>query len=102
MSKPQGAPEKKEPHPGKPAGEGAAHKPAAEAPAGKKGHNPLPGGCLAAACKTSVKRFGFCEEHYEQFKFGLLKKTGELVSDHEKKSEHYEAFKAKRRAHKVA
>ncbi len=51
------------------------------------------GTCGASACKTTDWRFGFCAEHYEQFKFGLIKKDGKAVSDYEKKFEHYSAFK---------
>ena len=68
-----------------------------------KGKETVGGGhCTAKACKTSEARFGFCEEHYEQFKFGLIKKTGEPVSDYDKKFEQYQAFKTRRHAHKVA
>jgi len=51
--------------------------------------------CGAEGCKQSDHRFGFCAEHYEQFKFGLIKKDGKNVSDYEKKFEHYQAFKAR-------
>ncbi len=57
--------------------------------------------CGAVGCKTSDHRFGFCKEHYEQFKFGLIKKDGKPVSDYEKKFGHYEAFK-RRVAQKAA
>ncbi len=67
-----------------------------------KGHHVAPGGCHSWGCKAHEKRFSFCEEHFEQFKFGLIKKTGEPVSDYEKKFEHYQAFQARQRAHKVA
>jgi hypothetical protein len=60
------------------------------------------GHCTAKACKHDQARFGFCEEHFEQFKFGLIKKTGEFVPDYEKKFEHYRAYQARRGAHKVA
>jgi hypothetical protein len=71
---------------------------------GAKGKEVATGGgmCTAKACKSSDARFGFCAEHYEQFKFGLIKKTGEMVSDYDKKFEHYQAFKSRRSAHKVA
>ena len=62
-------------------------------------------GCLSGGCRTTVARFGFCDEHYEQFKFGLIKKTGEPVSDYEKKFEHYRLFCERTRksgTHKVA
>jgi hypothetical protein len=51
------------------------------------------GRCTAKACKSGEKRFGFCDEHFEQFKFGLIKRTGEPVSDYEKKFEHYQAYR---------
>ena len=57
--------------------------------------------CGAEGCKTTDARFGFCVEHYEQFKFGLIKKDGKVVPDYEKKFEHYEAFK-RRVAQKAA
>ncbi|MBC7385192.1 MAG: hypothetical protein H7301_03395 [Cryobacterium sp.] len=57
--------------------------------------------CGAEGCKASDHRFGFCSEHYEQFKFGLITKLGKAVSDHEKKFEHYQAFK-RRSAQKAA
>jgi hypothetical protein len=99
MSKAPGGAEKKEEH--KPAGTGAP--PAAEPKkSGAKGNSPLPGGCHSWGCKSPEKRFNFCEEHYDHFKFGLIKKSGEPVPDYEKKFEHYQAYKAKRAAHKVA
>lgn len=49
-------------------------------------------GCLCGTCKAKIARFGFCDEHYEQFKFGLIKKTGDPVPDYEKKFEHYQAY----------
>ena len=67
-----------------------------------KGHNPGPDGCHCWGCKAQSKRFNFCAEHYEHFKFGLIKKTGEPVPDYEKKFGHYQAMKSKQGAHKVA
>lgn len=77
------------------------HAPKAETHKGK-GYTPLPGGCQYRNCKTPAARFGFCPEHYEQFKFGLIKKNGEHVSDYEKKFDHYTAYKQKQVAKKVA
>lgn len=57
--------------------------------------------CGADGCKATDWKFSFCKEHYEQFKFGLIKKDGKIVPDYEKKFEHYEAFK-RRVAQKVA
>ena len=68
----------------------------------KAGNTPLPGGCHAWGCKAQAEKFNFCEEHYDHFKFGLIKKTGEPVPDHEKKFGHYQAWKAKRGAKRVA
>ena len=59
-------------------------------------------GCTSKGCKTSVARFGFCEEHYEQFKFGLIKKTGEPVSDYERKFDHYRLYRDRMIAKKKA
>jgi hypothetical protein len=73
-------------------GGGGEHKKAEPAaPSSKKGHSPLPGGCHAWGCKSQSTRFNFCEEHFDHFKFGLIKKTGERVSDYDKKIEHYQA-----------
>lgn len=76
-----------------------------DAPAAKsKGHNALPGGCHSWGCKAHATRFNFCDEHYDHFKFGLIKKTGEPVPDYEKKFEHYMSHKnkGKKSAQKVA
>jgi hypothetical protein len=74
-----------------------------EAPASKgKGNSPVPGGCISWGCKAPASQFNFCGDHYDYFKFGLVKKTGEPVSDYEKKFGHYVAYKAKQKAKKVA
>ncbi|OFZ52790.1 MAG: hypothetical protein A2428_11635 [Bdellovibrionales bacterium RIFOXYC1_FULL_54_43] len=93
-------------------GKAAAPAPSAGAPAPvhkqseptrkTKEYTPLPGGCNSWGCKAQAHRFNFCDEHYDQFKFGLIKKTGEPVPDFEKKLEHYNAWKAKHSAHRVA
>ncbi len=67
-----------------------------------KGHTPMPDGCHSWGCKAKAHRFDFCEQHYDHFKFGLIKKTGEQVPDYEKKFGHYQAYVAKRKASKVA
>lgn len=58
--------------------------------------------CTAYGCKANAHRFSFCDEHYDHFKFGLIKKTGEPVSDYEKKYGHYVAWKEAQTARKVA
>ena len=45
--------------------------------------------CHVQGCKDKPRRWGFCPEHFEQFKFGLVKKNGELVSDYDLKFESY-------------
>jgi hypothetical protein len=69
------------------------------APQGPKGQPLGKVGCLAQGCKGKEARFNFCDEHFRQFKFGLITKMGEPVLDYEKKFEHYERWKA---AQKVA
>ncbi len=78
-----------------------SHDQSAPTAAKGKGGAGVAGACLAAGCKHDGKQFGFCAEHYDHFKFGLIKKTGEQVPDYEKKYGHFMAHKAKR-AHKVA
>lgn len=56
-------------------------------------------GCHAVGCKSNPWKHEFCEEHFKQFKFGLITKKGELVSDYERKFEHYQKWL---RAQKVA
>src|SRR5579885_3206069 len=93
MAKDAAAPKKETPAPvPQQGGGGGEHKKAEPAaPSSKKGHNPMPGGCHAWGCKAQATRFNFCEEHFDHFKFGLIKKTGERVSDYDKKIEHYQA-----------
>lgn len=67
-------------------GGGAAAKGAGTDPIGK---------CTAQGCKANSKRFEFCAEHFEQFKFGLITKLGKQVSDYEKKFDHYQAYIAR-------
>lgn len=54
-----------------------------------------PSKCLAQGCKSSEKKFNFCDEHYDHFKFGLITKMGLPVSDYEKKFGHYQAWKSR-------
>jgi hypothetical protein len=48
--------------------------------------------CLATGCKKFEHRFGFCDEHFRQFKFGLITRKGQPVSDYEKKLKQYEEY----------
>ncbi len=67
-----------------------------------KGPGVMPGGCLNWGCKHPAKRMEFCSEHYDWFKFGLIKKTGEPVSDFDKKLGHFQAHKSKKGSSRVA
>lgn len=58
--------------------------------------------CPYKACKSKPQQFGFCGEHFQQFKFGLINKKGEHVPDYEKKFGHYSDFVAKKSAKKAA
>lgn len=73
-------------------------KPGAE----KKDEKVGPGHCTAVGCKATEKTFSFCEQHFDWFKFGLLKKSGERVMDFDKKVEHYNAHRVRRGLPKVA
>lgn len=86
----------------KPTQPATEYKAKPESPKRGKEHTPMPDGCHSWGCKVQAHRFNFCDEHYDQFKFGLIKKTGEPVSDYERKFEHYSAWKAKRGVRKVA
>ena len=88
---------------------GGEHKPEAHKKAdsshsgGRHKHaEALPGNCHAWGCKAKSKQFDFCDEHFDHFKFGLIKKSGEQVSDYEKKIEHFMAYKSKQNVRKVA
>ncbi len=75
-----------------------AHQ-AVPTPQGPKGGAGAKVGCHATGCKGKDAKFNFCDEHFRQFKFGLITKAGEAVLDYEKKLEHYQRWKA---AQKVA
>jgi hypothetical protein len=91
MAKDAAAPKKEAPAAAPAGGQEHVQRKAEPAAPSKSKHNPLPGGCHAWGCKASSTRFNFCDEHFDHFKFGLIKKTGERVSDYEKKIEHYQA-----------
>lgn len=56
------------------------------------------GVCIESNCKSKIEKLNFCKEHFEQFKFGVIKITGQHPVDHEKKMGHYLAHKANRKA----
>ena len=80
----------------KPQGGPPAHQSAPSQPKGGAGQKV---GCHALGCKDKDVRFNFCDEHFRQYKFGLVNKAGEKVLDYEKKFEHYQRWL---RAQKVA
>jgi hypothetical protein len=49
--------------------------------------------CLVHGCKDSPYKYEFCKEHFDQFKFGLIKKDGYQVPDYDKKYDHYLKWK---------
>lgn len=49
--------------------------------------------CHAEGCKSKSKRAGFCEQHFDWFKAGLITKEGKAVIDFDKKYQHYLASK---------
>ena len=61
-----------------------------------------PVNCTAEGCKSRESRFSFCGEHYEQFKFGLIKKDGKPAADYYKKLEHYQTFVARQQSARKA
>lgn len=50
--------------------------------------------CKVGGCKHNPSKFGFCTQHFDQFKFGLINKHGEHCLDYEKKLDQYEHLKA--------
>ena len=51
--------------------------------------------CKYSKCRGTISKYGFCADHFDQFKFGLLTKHGQHVSDYEKKIDHYMKQKGK-------
>jgi hypothetical protein len=50
--------------------------------------------CKVKGCKANPSKFEFCQEHFDQFKFGLINKQGEPCLDFEKKEEQYQHWKS--------
>ncbi len=51
--------------------------------------------CCAEDCKSKPTRAGFCAEHFDWFKAGLITKEGAKASDFDKKHYHYSLTKKK-------
>ncbi len=47
------------------------------------------GECLEKTCREKATRLTFCPEHFDQFKFGCIKRNGLRPTDYEKKMDHY-------------
>jgi hypothetical protein len=58
--------------------------------------------CPVSSCKKKPWRFSFCSEHFSEYKFGLIKKTGDRVPDYDKKLKHYEEYQESQKVRKVA
>ncbi len=51
--------------------------------------------CASDGCKAKPTRAGFCEEHFEWFKAGLITKEGQRALDFDKKYQHFASSKRK-------
>ena len=51
--------------------------------------------CASEGCKAKPTRAGFCEEHFEWFKAGLITKEGHRALDFAKKYQHFMSGKRK-------
>ena len=74
---------------------GASPKPVTAAPAGAPATGGDSNACKYSKCRGGVAKYGFCADHFDQFKFGLLTKHGAHVPDFEKKFDHYTKQKGK-------
>ena len=52
--------------------------------------------CTSQGCKAKPARAGFCNEHFEWFKAGLITRDGAQAMDFDKKYQHF--MNAKRKA----
>lgn len=52
--------------------------------------------CMGEDCKQKPSRAGFCAQHFEWFKLGLITKMGAKAPDFDKKFHHYEATRSKK------
>lgn len=54
--------------------------------------------CSAEDCKKKPSKAGFCDEHFEWFKAGLITKEGAKAADFDKKHYHWELSRQKKAA----
>lgn len=59
-------------------------------------------GCTAVGCKKPDAQFGFCSEHFDHFKFGLITRQGKKVPDFDKKFDHFMAMQQRMNVKKAA
>lgn len=52
-------------------------------------------GCMAEGCKVKSQKAGFCLEHFDWFKEGLITRDGRRPSDFDKKHQAYKRRKDK-------
>jgi len=59
----------------------------------KASNRPVATHCKVKGCRGDVTKFAFCQEHFDQFKFGLITKNGAPAADYEKKVDHWQKYK---------
>lgn len=69
-------------------------KPAGGAPTGGGDNVVVLDKCKAPDCKSKSAQMGFCKEHFDWFKFGLLTKEGKKPIDFDKKMIAYQKHKS--------
>ncbi len=82
----------------KPQGGGQAAAGPAPQKSKKDNVSTLPGMCICDGCKEKSQKAGFCMEHFDWFKEGLVTKEGRRPTDFSKKHFDYQ----RRRQNKVA
>jgi len=58
----------------------------------KLAKDPTLGVCVELECKAKSERLAFCSKHYDEFKFGVIKRDGTRPTDYEKKCDEYVRF----------
>lgn len=61
----------------------------------QKSKDPSTGNCIEVECKAKHERLNFCSEHYEQFKFGCIRRDGLRPTDYQKKFHDYQQYRAR-------
>lgn len=58
--------------------------------------------CCVKECRQKATRMEFCGEHFDHYKFGLIRKDGTPAADYSRKLEHYQAYVDRQRSRKAA